>query len=109
MPITRFSLRDCDFSSTQEFGGKSLTVQDLGTTTANAVARLANGVISADALQNGCTYLDFGLPANMDRFDLMELAKKNAAEIVRLQNEAENPPETPPAPETSPAPETPPA
>ena len=89
MRITRLSLREIDYSSQVKCSGSSITVQDETTSTPAMVMRLANGVVTPEMLKNGCTYTDLGLPPNLDRFELMEMARDNAAEIVRLQKELE--------------------
>lgn len=95
MSIQRFSLRDCDFDTFSDVSGKCKTIQDHTTTTKAMVMRLANGVVSADALRNGCTYTDLGLPAHLDRFQVMDMMVANHQRIKDLQDELATPPADP--------------
>lgn len=89
MPIKRLSLRDTNFSTSCDVSGPSKTVQDLSTTTKNMVMRLANGVVDASMLQNGCTFSDLGLPAHLDRFQAMDMLRQNEANIARIKADLE--------------------
>lgn len=111
MPITRLSLRDVNFSASCDVSGSSRTVQDLTTTTKNMVMRLANGVVDASVLENGCSYSDLGLPAHLDRFQAMDILRQNQANIERIKSdlEAQNQPPEPADPKPPKAESVPPS